>query len=82
MKIKYNVSFNCVCPSDGEQINYQANIYSEKFHLVEDINSYLIGLKNEQLYQEHLTELLAKHFDCKVVTYGTHQGIYIECEVQ
>ena len=82
MKIKYSVSFHCICPSDGEQISYQADIYSEKFHLVEDINSYIYGLANESLYREHLTNLLAKHFACRVVTYGTHQGIAIECEVE
>jgi hypothetical protein len=81
MKVKYSVSFSCICPSDGKHINYKADIYSEKFHLVEDINTYIYDLANEELYQEHLTDLLAKQFACKVVTYGTHQGIAIECEV-
>ena len=81
MKIKYSVSFHCICPSDGEKISYQADIYSEKFHLVEDINTYIYGLANEELYQEHLTDLLAKHFACRFITYVTHQGIAIEFEV-
>ena len=82
MKIKYSVSFHCICPSDGEKIRYQAHIYSEKFYLVEDINRYIYDLVNQEFYQENLTDLLSKHFDCKVVTHGTHQGVNIECEVE
>ena len=82
MKIKYSVAFHCICPSDQEKINYKADLYSDKFHLVEDINSFIYGLANKELYQEHLTKLLAKQFACKVVTFGTHQGIAIQCEVE
>ncbi|HAZ24104.1 MAG TPA: hypothetical protein DCY95_05165 [Algoriphagus sp.] len=81
MKTKYSVLFHCICPSDGENISYKADIFSNKFILVEDINTFVYGLANQELYQEHLTDLLSKHFDCRVVTYGSHQGIDIECEV-
>ena len=81
MKIKYSVRFKAICPSDKENISYHADIYSDKFYKVEDINAFVEGFAKEELYQEHLTDLLAKHFACRVVTYGGHQGVYIECEV-
>jgi hypothetical protein len=65
VKTKYSVLFHCICPSDGENISYKADIFSNKFILVEDINTFVYGLANQELYQEHLTDLLSKHFDCQ-----------------
>ncbi len=82
MKISYHLKFTCLCPSDGEEIEYSLELQTDKFILVEDIKSFVEGLKNEKIYQEPLTELLFKKFACPVVTFGIHQDVEVVCELQ
>ena len=53
----------------------------DKFILVEDIKSFVETLKNEKMFQEPLTELLAKKFSCRVVTFAVHQDVEVVCEI-
>mgnify|MGYP003124526302 FL=1 len=81
MKISYHFKFSCVCPSDEERIEYSAELGTDKFILVEDIKSFVETLKNKKMFQEPLTELLAKKFSCRVVTFAVHQDVEVVCEI-
>ena len=80
MKVSYHLKFFCICPSDGEEIEYSAEIVTDKIILVEDIKSFVKKFKNEKMYQEHLTELISKQFSSRVVTFAIHQDVEVVCE--
>lgn len=75
----YTVQFTCKCPSDDEVISYKAKIYSEDFVLAEDLFSYVSSFEDSKMYQEQITELLKEKYNCKVITWGTHHFVDIEC---
>tara|TARA_Y100000361_G_C11120596_1_gene323000 strand:- start:549 stop:797 length:249 start_codon:yes stop_codon:yes gene_type:complete len=76
----YTVEFTCKCPSDNEVISYMAKIYSDNFILAEDLNSYVMSLKDRKIYQEKITVILKEKYNAKkVITYGEHQNVDIEC---
>ena len=82
MKCKYTVSFSVICPSDKEVISYKAIIETDKMIMVENIHDYVFRLKDVEMFQEDVTKMLSDWFDSKVTTFGTHQGIDIECTHQ
>jgi len=88
MKCKYTVSFSVICPSDKEVINYKAIIETNRMIMVEDINDYVFRLKDLEIFQEGLTKKLkdeltiASEEDIKITTFGTHQGVDIECVIE
>lgn len=79
MQIKYKFNFTCICPNDKEAIYYEAIIESSNTIMVEDINEYALTLNKLELYQEDITLLISEKFKSKVTTFGTHQGVDIEC---
>jgi len=79
MQIKYKFNFTCICPNDKEVIHYEAIIETSETIMVEDINEYARSLNKLELYQEDITLLISEKFKSKVTTFGTHQGIEIEC---
>lgn len=85
---KYTFNFTCICPSDKETISYKAIIETKEMIMVENINDYIYQISGKEWFQEELTDILANKFSItgeghgvKVTTFGTHQGVEIECEL-
>ncbi len=78
---KYTVHFTCLCPNDNETISYKTIIETTQMIMVEDINDYVFSLSKDKMYQEDVTEKIATKFKSSVTTFGSHQGVEIECKI-
>lgn len=62
-----------------------ADVYEAEFHVenrivtVETILSEIVLVTREPIYQESLTQMLADHLGCHVVTVGVHGQFTTEC---
>ena len=72
MMISYHLKFTCLCPSDGEEIEYSLELQTDKFILVEDIKSFV---ENEFISRDSLA--FRKNLD--KVTPDVDMTHYFEC---
>ena len=82
MKNKYTVKFTSKCPNDNENIHYEATIITKNMIMVEDIISFSQTFLLEPKYQEDITQQFFDRFGFKIKTFGVHQGVKIECEIE
>ena len=81
MRNKYTVKFTSKCPNDNEDIHYEATIITNSMIMVEDIVSFSKTFLLKPYYQEDITQEFFNKFLCSVKTFGTHQGVKLECEI-
>jgi len=82
MRNKYTVTFTSKCPNDDEDITYEATISTHMMIQVEDIISFSQTFLLEPHYQEDITQQFFDRFGFKIKTFGVHQGVKIECEIE
>jgi len=81
MRNKYTVKFTSKCPNDNEDIHYEATIITNSMIMVEDIVSFSKTFLIKPYYQEDITQEFFDRFLCSVKTFGIHQGVKLECEI-
>jgi len=75
MRCEYTIEIECNCPVNGERDVYQVTLVSHEKILVEDIIEYMGRFSNETVFQEDLTQKIAKDFNCETTSIGSHSGV-------
>lgn len=78
MIVKYSLSIKCRCPVDKLPDVYDAEILSSSSLAVEEILKITASFETQEMFQEELTQRLARHTCCQVRTVGWHSGVKTE----
>jgi NADPH-dependent 7-cyano-7-deazaguanine reductase QueF len=78
MIVKYNLKIKCKCPVDGFPDVYTAEITSDRAVPVEEILQRVKVFEDRKMFQEQMTEELARMLSCRVCTVGWHSGVETE----
>lgn len=73
----YETVMTCNCPVDGSKDLYVVALESDHMIKVEDIIAELKRFETMEDFQEGVTDVLSRTFDCQVTTIGTHSGIKV-----
>lgn len=80
MTTTYSLTMKARCPVDPSIIDtYRLEIVFDGMLRVEAILEVVAELTREPVYQEHLTEALAKRLDARVWTWGEHSEVETQC---
>ena len=76
MKVTYETQIVGQCPEDDSTDIYHASFEAEEMVRIEDIQAAIAELPGGAVYQEVLTQDLARSLpNCKVTTVGYHSGV-------
>jgi NADPH-dependent 7-cyano-7-deazaguanine reductase QueF len=78
--VKHSLTITASCPVDGKPDHYEAVIECSRVLKVEDILAAVETLKGQKIFQEQLTQELARAIGAKVTTTGYHSGVKTVCE--
>ena len=78
MIAKYTISIKSNCPVDGGPDIYEAEITSSYPIAVEKIVECVSKFCDQKMFQEELTDLLARTLSASVRTVGWHSGVRVE----
>lgn len=79
MQNKYTLRVVALCPKDHGLDVYETEITSAELIECERINEAVNRLKGEKIFQEALTDRLARELGATVKTVGWHSNIKVEC---
>ena len=79
MKVIYELQACAPCPVASATDVYQLTVRSDHMIEVERINAAVERLTKEAIFQEDLTELLAKMLDATSESIGWHSGVKVTC---
>lgn len=80
MLVKHHFTVTAICPVDLKPDHYEAVVECSCVVKVEDILAAVEGLKGRCIFQEALTQELARLLGAKVTTAGYHSGVKTICE--
>ena len=80
MKITYEVVVSALCPVDGLPDRYEAEIHSTAVIHVESILEVVSKISGKKMFQEDLTQELARAIGARIITVGYHSGVKTTCE--
>lgn len=80
MLVKHHLTITASCPVDRKPDHYEAVIEATRVIKVEDIIASVERLKSKRIFQEQLTQELARDLGAKVTTTGYHSGVKTVCE--
>lgn len=78
MIVIYTLRVRCACPVDDLSDVYTAKVFSDRAVPVEEILECAKSFEGRKIFQEQLTEELARTLSCKVHTVGWHSGVKTE----
>jgi hypothetical protein len=79
MITRYELRILARCPVDEGNDVYECVVESSRTIKVEDILSAVEGFKAQPIFQEELTETLARQLGATVTTIGFHSGVKTTC---
>jgi hypothetical protein len=80
MRARHSLTVLSACPVDGQRDVYEVEVEVDFVLPVEHILAAVARLTKESLFQEALTERLARELGARVRTSGTHSGVRTVCE--
>ena len=80
MLVRHSLTITASCPVDGKPDHYEAVIECARVVKVEDIIAAVESLRVQKIFQEELTQELARTLGAKVTTTGYHSGVKTICE--
>ena len=80
MLVRHYLTITASCPVDRKPDHYDAVVECSGVVKVEDILAAVAGLRLKRIYQEELTQELARQLGAKVTTTGYHSGVKTVCE--
>lgn len=80
MLVRHYLTITASCPVDKKPDHYEAVIECARVVKVEDILAAVERLKTKRIFQEALTQELARALGAKVTTTGFHSGVKTICE--
>jgi hypothetical protein len=80
MRVRHSLTVLSACPVDGQRDVYEVEVEVDFVLPVEHILAAVSRLTKEALFQEALTERLARELGARVRTIGTHSGVKTVCE--
>lgn len=80
MLVKHYLTITASCPVDGKPDHYEAVVECARVVKVEDILAAVESMKAQKIFQEQLTQELARSLGAKVTTTGYHSGVKTICE--
>lgn len=81
MLVKHYLTVTAKCPINKETIDmYEVTIECSRLLPVECILAEIAIYRDKEIYQERMTEDLAKILIAKVTTVGFHSGVKTVCE--
>ena len=72
---EYSITFESVCPADGERIKYAATIVTDVMIRAEDIVMFVNGLSES--FHEQIADAMWSRFGGLQVISAVHQGVNI-----
>lgn len=80
MLVRHYMTVTASCPVDEKPDHYEAIVECARVVKVEDILAAVERLKGQPIFQEQLTQELARSLGAKVTTTGYHSGVKTICE--
>lgn len=80
MRIRHELTITAVCPVDGKPDRYEAFIDCTRIIPVEDILAAVSQCATRKVFQEDLTQELARQLGVKITTTGYHSGVKTVCQ--
>lgn len=80
MLVKHHLTVTATCPVDLKPDHYEVVVECSCVVKVEDILAAAERLKGRRIFQEALTQELARLLGAKVTTTGYHSGVKTICE--
>ena len=80
MRVTHSLTITAACPVDGKPDHYDAVVKCNRVLKVEDILAAVEGMKDRKVFQEELTQELARTIGARVTTTGYHSGVKTVCE--
>lgn len=80
MLVRHSLTITASCPVDGKPDHYEAVVECVRVVKVEDILAAVQQLRDRKVFQEELTQELARTLGAKVTTTGYHSGVKTVCE--
>lgn len=80
MRVEHHLIVTGTCPVDHKPDRYEAVIECTNTVKVEDIVREAGALQAQPMFQEDLTQALARALGAKVTTIGYHSGVKTICE--
>jgi len=78
--VRHSLTITASCPVDGKPDHYEAVVECVRVVKVEDILAAVQQLRDRKVFQEELTQELARTLGAKVTTTGYHSGVKTVCE--
>jgi hypothetical protein len=82
IEVEYRLRASALCPVDGSRDWYDLRVRSDVVIPVERILEVAEAAEGERVFQEVLTEQMAKELNATVVSDGVHSGVATHCEAQ
>ncbi len=79
MMTRYELHIHAACPVDSERDVYECIIESDRTIPVERINEVVGGWLAKGVFQEDITQAIARQLGAKVTTIGYHSGVKTTC---
>ena len=80
MLVRHSLTITAACPVDQKPDRYEAVVECTRVVKVEDILSAVQRFTAAPMFQEELTQELARVLGAKVTTTGFHSGVKTVCE--
>ena len=80
MLVRHYLTITAACPVDDKPDHYEAVIECSRVLKVEDIIAAVEALKDKRIFQEQLTQELARAIGANVTTTGYHSGVKTVCQ--
>lgn len=80
MLVRHHLTATAKCPADGRIDHYELVVECKRVIEVEKILAEVARVQGQSLYQEEVTQHLAKRLKAKVTTIGFHSGVKTVCE--
>jgi hypothetical protein len=78
--VRHTLTITAACPVDQKPDHYEAVVESSRIVKVEDILAAVARFTQTPMFQEELTQELARVLAAKVTTTGYHSGVRTVCE--
>ncbi len=76
MNCQYRLSIEARCPVDNMPDRYELMLESPTPIGVESVLAFVAGYRKKKIFQEALTQLVARRFNCRAITTGFHSGVH------
>jgi hypothetical protein len=80
MIVRHHLKITASCPVDKKPDHYEAVVECSRVVKVEDVLSAVERFTQSPMFQEELTQELARVLGAKVTTTGYHSGVKTVCE--